>query len=369
MFLLFSLISICSLPFITAIVITPPSGQYHVGISKHVLQHTTINVPNAPHNETSTILLTLYYPTLRTPQPTGPYLDPPLAKLFEEAWFYKTGLISNLTSTLQIEAPTLPLAARTSQFPTIIFGPGGTGPPSQCYTTFLSELASRGYTVAALDHPYEQPFLQYPYINKGIYGFPVNFSPSRENFSMIYKYRLTDTEAFLKAYPDLVAKHRFPFNTTHYGLLGHSIGGAAAMGSMLELKDYSILGAFNLDGFLWGAANSSNRTVADEKKPVFQMGAQDHFPDPSWQTFPSAQSGWWREVLVQGTKHLNFSDIVLWNKLNGTRGEGRIDGDRLVALMRAYIVGFFDTLRGEKVPLVEGPSSLWPEVDFLGGKD
>jgi hypothetical protein len=35
-------------------------------------------------------------------------------------------------------------------------------PPSECYTILLLELASYGYTVFGLDHPYEIRFLKYP---------------------------------------------------------------------------------------------------------------------------------------------------------------------------------------------------------------
>jgi hypothetical protein len=251
LFFVFLASSLSTFLYAKRITITPPTGRYGVGVKKLVLNHITVNDPFAPNKTGTSILVTLYYPTLQKSNSAHQYLDPQLAELLETQWLpFPPGSLASLTTTLQYEAPTLPSSEAVVQFPTLVFGPGGSGPPTQCYTTLLSELASRGYTVAALDHPYEQPFLQYPNGGPGIEGLPPSYSGP---FDIIYAFRLTDTVVFLDQFPGIVQRSRAPFNTTHYAFLGHSIGGAAAIGSLLQLQNATnptILGALDLDGTL-----------------------------------------------------------------------------------------------------------------------
>src|ERR1700753_3178291 len=86
----------------------PPTGQYHVGITQHVLDHITPNDPFAPNHTGTSILLTIYYPTLQIPNTTRPYLDKGLAVYFETYFNWTSGSLSNITTNLQWQAPTLP---------------------------------------------------------------------------------------------------------------------------------------------------------------------------------------------------------------------------------------------------------------------
>jgi hypothetical protein len=69
-------------------------------------------------------------------------------------------------------------------------------------------------------------------------------------------------------------------------------------------------------------------------------------------------------VAVRGTTHLNFTDLVLYSPiLKFTKEFGPIEGDRMVKIINAYAVAFFDEyLKGERSPLLDGPSPDFPEV-------
>jgi hypothetical protein len=104
------------------------------------------------------------------------------------------------------------------------------------------------------------------------------------------------------------------------------------------------------------------------RKPMLLVGNEGHTWD---QNFLYSQSGWWREAVMQGARHLDFSDVTLWktDAMKNLTSLGPMDGERMVALMRAYIRAFFDMLRGEATPLLDSPySKQWPEVS-LGGKN
>ncbi|KAI0403751.1 hypothetical protein F4802DRAFT_276652 [Xylaria palmicola] len=350
---------------VDATALPPPTGKYHVGYSKHTIEHYNPHDALAPNNISTAFLATIYYPTLQEPHgPPRPYLEPELAAIMETQWNYTAGFLSTLTSDIQQDAPYLEARAGGSEFPTVLFGPGGGGPPVPGNTILISELVSHGYTVVGLDHPFEQPFIRYPN-GTGVFGVDINYS-STELLDAIYDTRRVDNGVFLDYFPELTRKLKAPFNTARIGALGYSLGGAAAFGSLY--RDARLVSALNLDGTLFGSA-IVNSTQADVGKPVFLLGSEFHTGedaahDVTWQTFPAWQTGYFRMFTVDGSMHHDFCDDTFWKTIEPTDpSTGPIDGNRQVKIMNAYVKAFFDlTLLGKKSPILDGPSAEWPEV-------
>ncbi|KAH8157306.1 hypothetical protein CIB48_g10943 [Xylaria polymorpha] len=184
-------------------------------------------------------------PTLQTPRgPPQPYLEPELAAIMEAQFNYSAGFLSTFTSTLQPNAPFLKPQAGEPQLPTLLFGPGGGGPPVAGNTILISELVSHGYTVVGLDHPFEQPFIQFPDGTSAV-GVEIDYN-SLPLLDAIYETRLVDNAVFLKSFPELTSKLGAPFNTTHMGSFGYSLGGAAALAQIYN--DGRFVSGLNLDG-------------------------------------------------------------------------------------------------------------------------
>ncbi|KAI1759921.1 hypothetical protein GGR53DRAFT_526766 [Hypoxylon sp. FL1150] len=335
-----------------AVSIPRPSGPYHVSVSTHTIEHYN---PNDPLAGIGT-------------EPAGepqPYLNPETAAFFESSWNYTAGVLASITSSLQHNAPFLKGPVGESPYPTILFGPGGVGPPVEGSTILLAELASCGYTVIGLDHPFEQPFLQYPN-GTGVYGVDVDYSDS-PLIEEIYETRLVDNTAFLNNFTEFVQKLDAPINTTHIGALGCSLGGAAALGSMYDYD--SLVSGLNFDGSLYAMENSS---FADEKEPVLMLGNQYYHTggevtDITWNNFLAHQTGYVRELSVNGTTHHDFCDDTFWKMIEPGRDQlaGPIDGYRQIDISNTYVKAFFDfTLLGQNSPLLDGPSPDWPEVAF-----
>lgn len=354
--------------------IPPPTGPYDVGVTKLEIPYVNTGDPIAPGNVTTSFLATVFYPADPGAQEgcePQPYLDPVTASLYEQVYNITAGSLASLTSAFARDAP----RAAAPSFPTILFGPGGVGPPSECYTILLSELASYGYTVFGLDHPYEQPFVRYPN-GTGLYGLPITFDGyTVELLAALQSIRINETIAMIDRIPAVAGVLGWPVDATHIGTFGHSLGGAAALGAML--KDTRIRGGINMDGEFWGdlAANDSS---VDVKRPVFLLGSEGHVgssdPDSetSWLTFPDAQSGWWRKLNVNGTLHLDFSDETFWKEVTTMQSQslGTIDGYRQVNISRTFIKDFFDfTLLGKPQSIFDGPSEAWPEVVFTDGEN
>lgn len=363
----------------TSKTIPPPTGTYNVGVKKLEINYTNTGDPIAPGNVTTSFIATAWYPTLdECTNAPEPYLDPATASLWEIAYNQSAGTLSSLTSTLVRDGSPI----SNTSFPTLIFGPGGVGPPCEIYTILASELASRGYRVFGLDHPYEQPFVRYPN-GTGLYGLPVLFDAYTLDFlAALQTIRIKEISAFIDNIPTTVAEQLgTAVNATHIGALGHSLGGAAALGAMIA--DGRIASGINMDGEFWGALAANDSSVDVGKgRPVLLLGSGIHDPQPqdnatvdqTWFTFPAQQTAWWRELIVENALHHDYDDEAFWKEIADFRDYdasiGTINGYRQVNITRTFVRTFFDyALLGLSSEIFDGSSPAWSDVTFAGGSD
>ena len=354
---------------VAAVSFPPPIGPYHVGYTQHLFNKTIPNSHGASLNASSFLLATIYYPTLTVPIPggnTAPYLDPTTAKLWGNAFQFPEGSLQNLTTWNVLEAPFLSdTTYGVSQKPTIIFSPGA-GENAIMYNALNSELASQGYTVVAIDHPGEAPYLQLPDGLQGVYGIDINLPWNLTLATLVYKTRISDILSTINhLFPTYVSTAAAPFNTTHYLTIGHSLGGAAAIGALA--LTHSVLGGVNLDGVFIESPIST-------KKPVLLLGSAEHTStnDPSWPAFSANQSGWFQWLNVAGAEHQNFADLGDWVDLQGLRNLtntpslGAIWGPRMDFVVKTLVGRFFEFVLGEK-KWVSLPEEAFPEVEVIDG--
>ncbi|KAF2448764.1 hypothetical protein P171DRAFT_428783 [Karstenula rhodostoma CBS 690.94] len=376
-----ALASLLPLSLLAAAVKLPaPSGPYNVGFTQHIFNHTT---PNDPTPGPGNIYLTsIYYPTRATPGPNTsvPYFDPTSARIWGEVFNILPADLESLETTLQWQAPLLTAEEdvdKVKTWPTLVFSPGG-GMNAGYSTSLLSELASQGYTVLALDHPGEAPYLSLPYGNPGVVGWDIYMPYSDELIVEIYEFRRADMLALLcpNGYPALVELNGAYFNTEAYGAFGHSTGAAAATGAM-DRRD-SIVAGFNIDGGLFG--DSVNASL--HGRPYFMTMNPNHFAQDAdtWPAFAERYyneskiaPGWLDWTTVEGSAHLAFSDIPLWVELlpqipNSTAqvNLGNVTGSRMDALLKTYTGAFWEFVRGGQynATLLDGEVEEWPEVVF-----
>ncbi|KAH9884850.1 hypothetical protein F4778DRAFT_799425 [Xylariomycetidae sp. FL2044] len=352
----------------------PLTGPYQVGTSKHVVLHTKDHDITAPNNISTSFLATLFYPTSQRPPCTAkPYLTPEFAALFEQAFNYTPGVLASLAGTYpQPGAPFLSTdgGGAPAAGPTLIFGPGATGPPVEAYTVLLSELASWGYAVFGLDHPTEQPFVRYP-DGTAVYGQPTDIVLTEALARALYEIRREDLGAFVDHLPTLVVEELggAPIDMARVGVLGHSLGGASSLGFLQGDDGGRVRAGFNMDGALLGPP-ALNDSRADVAKPSFLLGNEDHngstIYDLTWGTFPRWQTGYWGKVLVDGTGHYDFSDATFWKTFaESTVGVGPADGLRQLRIISVLVRAFFgETLEGREAVVLDGPSPDWPELRF-----
>ncbi|KAK1987062.1 platelet-activating factor acetylhydrolase [Colletotrichum cereale] len=334
--------------------IPAPTGKYNVGAQRFVVPFLNEEDPVWPNGVATEFLVTLYYPTSDEKPYPKPYLEAELAELYATLWSYN---ISHLTSTVRWDASYLDEGTG----PTLLFGPGGWGPPTDGNYIVISDLVSHGYVVAAFDHIYEQPFVRYPN-GTGVYGL----SPAFSNYTNEWVEKLHETRVkhqlhFIDYFPSLVAELKAPFKTDKYGAFGVSIGGSAAL--TVALESDAVVGAINVDGTIFGRLNSTSDS--DLKKPSVILGFQNHNAntDRTWNNYRAWQTGWWRLLSVDGTTHGDWSDRTIWKVFGTTRPLGPIDGNRMAMISRTFIKAVFDRiLLGTEQPLLDTPSEDFPEV-------
>lgn len=367
-----------ALPIVAAVSKHPsipkPSGKYFVGQTQHLFNYTTLNDPvwaNGTANVTGkNLMITVYYPSLNETKwnETEPYLDPINDQIWDSAFQYPNGSLISIKTRWNFQAPVLTGkdAERASKLPTILYSPGG-GMTCWGYGALFSDLASHGYTVVAIDHPGEAPYLQYPYGEGGRWGIDIYYTWPLELQQRTFEMRVNDLQAMIhELYPPLVELYGAPFNTSSYIVMGHSIGGAAAAEMMA--REESVLAGINFDGRFW--------STSDVQRPFLMMSSDGHNAswDTTWATFPANQSGWWEVLTVNGSLHLDYSDISFWPDIlhldpSTTPSNGPINGLRMTEIVRYYTRVFVDFVLGKGEGVLAGPSKEWPEVLYINGSE
>jgi pimeloyl-ACP methyl ester carboxylesterase len=247
-----------------------------------------------------------------------------------------------------------------------------TDSPLPRYTILLAELVSYGYAVTALDFPYDAAFIRYPNGTSftGVFNNASWVDPNTvdELLNDLYDYRVRASTHFVESYPTLVEQFKAPFQTTQLGALGHSFGGAASVGMAGAVMD--VVSALNLDGTLFGKPASNVSSVANIEKPILLIGEtiqRGGIVDPTWETFETTQTGWWRILLVAGADHLDFTDAPFWRELDGQMGLSTINLARMMNITREFVVAFFNqTILKQEEIILSQPEAAWPEVIVFG---
>jgi predicted dienelactone hydrolase len=314
-----------------------------------------------------------------------------------------------------------PVARRGRPFPVVLFSHGyGQGFESQ-NSAQMEELASHGYVVASIDHPYETAAVVYPNdgpILRGNAAQIRTLSGELDSTTFVLVRRAAaatdsaervaavrgilartpagqagvarwtaDTRFVLDQLARLNASANTPPNTarrtrdaraitrkasrvaawplagaldlTKVGVMGMSFGGAVA-GDVCATDPRCTAGV-NLDGVQYGAV--LDRPIA--RPMLFAASDQPGVTGVNDFAYLSARAPAYR-LVVRGSHHLNYTDFSLLAPVVQVPGVlGTVDPARMEAIMNAYLVAFFDRhLKGAAAPLLDQRPSPFPEVDL-----
>lgn len=357
-------------------VLVTPSGIRPIGtVSLHLVDEQRQDEWIASHPRRE-LMISLWYPALDVAgKPFAPYLPSAVWDLNQQAEGVPPGLIEAPATHAHAGAA---VDNRHGALPLILYSPGDAS--GRAFNTILvEELASRGYIVATIDHTYDAVAVEFP----GGRIEQRNLPDKPEDYAPIIEVRAQDARFVLDALtllqigvnPDaekrvLPANLSGVFDLERVGMFGASLGGSTTMTAML--LDARIKAGLSLDSQPYGSV-----IMKGLDKPFMMINAKaNRALLPTLATFWMNLRNWRLEMRMSGAGHVAYSDYAMITPqvapVLGLSPEdvaevlGTVSPVRAATVQRAYPLAFFDRyLRGVDCnALLEGPSSLFPEVVF-----
>ena len=379
-----------------------PTGRYPIGTTTwRVIDASRAETFGAPGEYRNVEVLAWYPAAAGAGSTAAPYLREGLVEVRSYAKLLRVpddtfDALARVRTHATVDAP---LAASPRRFPVLLFSGGFTGIPSYA-TALLEELASRGYIVLDIVHPYEltaatladgrvvsmldaagapraairEVFDEWAPEEKTVAA--VTSAASRdEQIRLLRGYLNTlakttavvrrwvaDTRVVLDRWASLPASSRagelaIRADLARLGVFGHSMGGVVA--GQVCVDDRRCRAGLNLDGI------PQYGTMIDKTLPhaflmVYsarpgRLGANDAIYRRAAQTY--------YRVDIADTRHLDFCDMTFWGgPLRERPVLGSIAPERVTAIARTVVREFFDQeLLGRRSPLLAGSETL-PEV-------
>src|SRR3984957_7188267 len=226
-----------------------PSGSYGVGRVSYEMVDPSRSEPLSPKPDAHRrMMVNVWYPTDKEPKAgevTAPYL-PGLDEAESKVspgdvadMFYPATYEGQQSLPATVVVDHAPIARGKQRFPLLLFAHGW-GNPTFLYTAELHDIASHGYVVAAIDHPYDTNYTRFP--DGEVIGFAQgSFDKAAKQPHGIRAYTKERVEVMAQdnryALTQLLnyattRKVHAPFfgriDADNIGAFGHSIGGLTA---------------------------------------------------------------------------------------------------------------------------------------------
>ncbi|MGW1615347.1 alpha/beta hydrolase family protein [Streptomyces sp. NPDC002285] len=334
-----------------------PTGLHAVGRSTlHLVDHDRPD-PWVPSAGARQLMVSMYYPARPgTGGATAPYMTPEEARLLLELRVPDATIPPEEISGVRTWAHREARPAH-GRFPLVVLSPGFTLPRATL-TALAEDLASRGYVVALVDHPYENAGTTLPDGRTLPCAICDEFSSI--GGSAVARSRAEDVSFVLDRLTGRHPAWRYArvIDAKRIGMAGHSIGGNAAAATMAA--DARVKAGVNMDGTFFSPVPAGGL----DGRPFLMIGAENRPPrDTTWDEAWADLDGWKRWLTFDGTDHGSFTDAPLLGEFLGIPDTAPLPYGRSLALTRAYVSAFFDLhLKGVPQPVLDGPSPANPEV-------
>jgi dienelactone hydrolase len=335
-----------------------PLGPYKVGTVS--LEATDTSRLDAfafiPHHRR--LMLSFFYPTTSTDNHPFAAYSPctRLSSDFDEIDHYPYGTTARYQPQAYSRAPVL---TSGPPLPVLLFSTGF-GVLREHYTIMLQNLASESYFCVSIGHTYDTA-IHFP---NGEIVWQIGRMDEGPELSMrvraqdaIFVLSQLADGAFCDGVPGLGSQ---TLDLSRVGMLGHSLGGAAALDAMG--MDGRIKGGVNLDG----AFHGDQMTVGTERPFLVisapkDKGEEDTTLAKTWEHL----RGWKAALEIEGTVHMSFADCGACYKLLDVldivdpkrKLWGSIDPLRMVVVQSTILKAFFDFV------LKEGSDHIFKSAD------
>ncbi|GME49271.1 putative paf acetylhydrolase family protein [Neofusicoccum parvum] len=279
-------------------------GHFGVSIKTTSLTDYSRLDPFAPSPQPREVVISTFRPasnSCTTFQET-PYMPTNTARFEGSKLSAAYGLPASIFANLTISSASASCSASADHgLPDLLFSPA-LGTSRHLYNLLAANLASRGYAVTTIDHPYDVDVVEFP---NGTLVYGLDFNDTQ--IPLVVETRAQDMRFVLDSlsraalHPRCNSTKGTPPVTL---ALGHSLGGAAALTA--AARDSRMQGVVNMDGSVFGDVLNACVT-----QPVLFIGheGKNLTTDETWEAIWPRLEGWKELLMLEGSQHYTFSDL------------------------------------------------------------
>jgi pimeloyl-ACP methyl ester carboxylesterase len=318
-----------------------PDGRYGTGSSQAMLIDHSRSDPYATAagiKQDRRLMVSSFYPVASRQQCLdlpSPYM-PATTAAYLDSEYAAYGIPNNTFASFDLISckPRGRLSVKTKFFPTVLFSPG-LGNSRLLYSAMAQSIASEGFNVITIDHPYDADIVEF---EDGSTVFAAEID-SDEQILTTLNVRVQDVsfvidQLGLKDTNQKLFSGRPCAKNEQYTIFGHSLGGATAAAA--TLSDQRLNGAVNLDGSFF-----RDVLIKGAAKPLMIMShdGKNLTTDDSWAAVWNATQKVTKVAITIGdTAHGSYSDLPLIADALGLPAEMRRQLDPFVgALPGTYV--------------------------------
>ncbi|MEU2507347.1 acetylhydrolase [Streptomyces sp. NPDC007863] len=350
-----------------------PTGPHPVGtVPLHLVDRSRPDDIAGPGHFRE-LMATVWYPARNVERhPVAPWM--PAGAL--RAFLTDAGL-ADLVPLAPLTAGHVGAPVRRSgrRLPVVVFSHGAHSHQGD-HTVVVQELASHGYAVVTVAHPYDT-YTEFP---DGRVAVPLRDRKAPTlpgDFAADLRFVLDCVEQLAAGSNPDVGRRELPtgllgsLDPRRMGAFGWSKGGTAT--ACATLADDRVRAGLSLDGPM----RMNPPLAGDLYRPFMMMSAEF-----TRATHPEAAAFWSRlrgrrlDIRAEGASHVSYGDnealfpqvakMFGWSEQQLQDVIGTLDPDQAVRIQQAYPLAFFDEhLRHRRGHLLDGPSPAFPAVTFL----
>lgn len=372
-----ALVPCIALPILLPIPKIPkPDGPYKVGTRSFMLVDASRKEIYSGKDEPRRMMIQVWYPA--EPKVTdkfAPWMQN--AKIYS---IYSSRFLSLPDFFLQhlqlLKTPAYlaaPIADSEEKFPVILFSHGWMGFRAQ-NTGQAVLLASHGYVVVGMEHPYGSMVTVFPDGSVALNNpsaLPYNYEA--DDFEEVIRKLVKQWAEDMSFTLDQLQSSEVEagvFNPhldfSRIGVYGHSTGGGAAI--QFSASDARCKAVLGLDPFVRPVAE--NIIEQGVSQPAFFIFSEEWSSDVTARNSQLFFRLYLRSkqtkgaIAISGTKHFDLSDIPLLSPVAPMLGiKGPLKGRRVTEIVDSYILAFFDlSLRNKSSQFLDGAFNHFSEV-------
>lgn len=373
-----------------------PNGDYIVGTTSYsIIDGTRLEVHSENANDKRELFVEVWYPSSSNSLKELPVPKSIWNELYKGDIDRVSFFMNYLKGIKTHSYPNIPPNNENELFPLILFNHALQMFTSQ-NTLLMEHLASHGYIVVSIAHPYESLRVNLPEAGTVMPEFIMSMEKFNQSMEWIRKasapinkakdrVKLIDDaekrasvilEAIESSELNNVVKEweldnkfildellfsndknyffREIIDTSRIGVMGVSIGGAVA--TEFTKSDDRIKAGINIDGLQYG-----NRNKEGLKKPFMMLYSEDGKGLNEFLMLDTNND--YYEITFTNSRHPDFTDMTLiWPFMRVYGQLGKIPGDRMVKITNSVIQNFWDSYLKNK-PIQEFRKMEYPELE------